>query len=343
MSETNHTPSPESSASGSVAPPTEPQQAPLEQSISRAFVGPDGIRAGWRLVIFLVIVVALLIPVSLVAIALNHGKPPSQDLDPRVMLASEALQFFAALLASWVMSRMEHRRVADYGLPLRNAFRAQFWKGTVIGFASITVLLSVMRLVGVFSFGTVALSGAEIYKYASIWGLVFLFVGFFEEFFFRGYPLFTLTTGMSFWPSAILLSALFGLVHHSNPGESWVGSIDAGAVGLLFCLMVRRTGDLWLPIGFHAAWDWGETFFYGVPDSGLVAKGHLFNPSFSGPVWLTGGTVGPEGSYLCFALLLVLWIIFSVWLREAKYPNPDALRVATRATPSDGRELSLNL
>jgi len=161
-------------------------------------------------------------------------------------------------------------------------------------------------------------------QYAALWGLVFLFVGFFEEFFFRGYPLFTLTTGITFWPSAILLSAFFGFIHHSTPGESWVGAVEAGATGLLFCFVLRRTGDLWMPIGFHAAWDWGEAYFYGVPDSGLAAKGHLFNPAFSGPAWLTGGSVGPEGSWLCIALLVILWIIFALWLREKKYPNPDA-------------------
>jgi len=51
-----------------------------------------------------------------------------------------------------------------------------------------------------------------------------------------------------------------------------------------------------MPIGFHAAWNWGETFFYGVPESGFPPKGHLFNPTFAGPVWLTGGSAGPEGS-----------------------------------------------
>ena len=80
-----------------------------------------------------------------------------------------------------------------------------------------------------------------------------------------------------------------------------------------------------MAIGFHAAWDWGESYFYGVPDSGELAAGHLLNVSFSGPQWLSGGTVGPEGSWLCTLLLVVLWVIFLFWLREAKYPNSVAL------------------
>jgi hypothetical protein len=82
---------------------------------------------------------------------------------------------------------------------------------------------------------------------------------------------------------------------------------------------------LWMPIGFHLGWDWGETYFYGVADSGQVAKGHLLNASFHGPNWLTGGTVGPEASWLCIALLVIFWILFSAWFREVKYPNPAAI------------------
>jgi uncharacterized protein len=308
-------------------PKSQRQQKPLERFITRAFVGPDGIRAGWRLAIFLVIFIALIAGLSFMARTFSHTKPPPASLlEPRTMLNNEVVAFLVVLFASWVMSRIERRQIADYGLPLRRAFRSQFWQGIVIGFAAITVLLGSMRLAGVFRFGTIGLRGFELYEYAALWGLVFLFVGFFEEFFFRGYPLFTLTTGMTFWPSAILLSAFFGLIHHSTPGESWMGAVEAGATGLLFCLILRRTGDLWMPIGFHAAWDWGETYFYGVPDSGLAAKGHLFNPAFAGPAWLTGGSAGPEGSWLCIALLVILWIIFGLWLREKKCPNPDAIR-----------------
>jgi membrane protease YdiL (CAAX protease family) len=238
------------------------------------------------------------------------------------MLNNEVVAFLIVLFASWVMSRIERRRIGDYGLPLRRAFRSQFWQGAAIGFAALSVLLGAMRLAGAFRIGTMDLHGADVFGYAALWALAFVFVGFFEEFFFRGYALFTRTTGITFWPAAILLSGFFGWIHHSNPGESWVSAIEAGGTGLLFCFILRRTGDLWMPIGFHAAWDWGETYSYGVPDSGFAAKGHLFHPAFTGPAWLTGGTVGPEGSWLCLALLVILWIGFAVWLRAKRYPNP---------------------
>jgi CAAX protease family protein len=81
-------------------------------------------------------------------------------------------------------------------------------------------------------------------------------------------------------------------------------------MGLFLCLTLRRTGNLWFAVGFHAAWDWGESFFYSVPDSGEIAVGHLMNSTSQGPKWLTGGTVGPEGSVLCLVIILILFIAF---------------------------------
>jgi membrane protease YdiL (CAAX protease family) len=279
-------------------------------------------RAGWRLLVFLAFLFILFAATTRVLRALSHRTQLGGGLTPGTALLGEGIPFLIVLTASWIMAKVESRTLGDYGLPARTAFRAKFWLGILYGFVSISVLLGAMRLAGAFYLAGLALHGFGIWRYAILWALVFVIVGLFEEFFFRGYALFTLTTGIGFWPAAIALSAAFGYVHHRNPGENWVGASAAGLVGILFCLLLRRTGDLWMPIGFHAAWDWGETYFYGVPDSGQMAVGHLFTPRFSGPEWLTGGSVGPEGSYFVVALLFLLYAIFAVCLPKTKYPNP---------------------
>jgi membrane protease YdiL (CAAX protease family) len=114
---------------------------------------------------------------------------------------------------------------------------------------------------------------------------------------------------------------LFGYGHHGNSGEDWIGLFNVGLFGLMACFLVRRTGNLWMPIGLHLAFDWGETYFYGVADSGQKLPGHLLEPSSSGPGWLSGGTVGPEGSVLCTLLIIAVWLFCAVWLREVKYPK----------------------
>jgi len=291
------------------------------------FHGPNGLRAAWRLLIFSAVLALVFDAARLLARVITRPQPlsPVATLAPGFIATGEAILFFIFLLASWIMARIEGRKMADYGLPLRRMFLGRFWLGAILGFVSITVLLAALCACGVFHFGPAQLSGSAAWRYAGEWAVAFLSVGLFEEFAFRGYALFTLSTGIGFWPAALLASALFGYVHHGNSGETWTGALSAGAVGLLFCLLLRRTGDLWMPIGFHAAWDWGQTYFYGVPDSGITPQGHLFSANFSGPVWLTGGTVGPEGSWLCILLLALLWILFAAWLPQAKYPDPAAI------------------
>jgi membrane protease YdiL (CAAX protease family) len=224
------------------------------------------------------------------------------------------------VVAGAVMARIENRSFTEYALPLRGALGPRFWFGILWGFAALSVLLLAIRAADGFSFGTVALHGTQLADYATLWAVGFVFVALFEEFLMRGYALYTLTTGMGFWPSAILLSVIFGAVHLRNAGESWVGGLAAAFVGLFFCFTVRRTGDLWFAIGLHAAWDYSESFLYSVPDSGATVDGHLLNSSFHGPAWLTGGSVGPEGSALVFVLIGVMFVAFHRLYPYARFP-----------------------
>jgi len=137
----------------------------------------------------------------------------------------------------------------------------------------------------------------------------------------RGYSQWILAKAMGFWPAAAVLSIVFGAIHGLNPGEASIGLVAVVAIGFFFCLTLRRTGTLWWAVGFHAAWDWGESFLYSVPDSGNLARGHLLNSSLHGPSWLTGGSVGPEGSYLVFALMGALWLLFSRAHPGVKYES----------------------
>ena len=98
-----------------------------------------------------------------------------------------------------------------------------------------------------------------------------------------------------------------------------MGLSGAALIGLFFCLTLRRTGNLWFAVGFHASWDWGESFLYSVPDSGEKAPGHLLSSSFHGSPWLTGGSVGPEGSVFLFLVIALVFVAFDRIYRQAKY------------------------
>jgi len=320
------------SPSGEASPPP----APAPQTAYGVFLGPNGLRAGWRLLVFLAL--TLLIGFALVA-AIG---PLVSRFHPPGVLTGEGTGFLAALGASLIMARLiEHRSLADYGLPGPGAFGVRFWEGLLWGFLALTTLLILIHLDHGFDFGTKALAGAEIAKYASLWGVAFLTVGLFEEYFFRGYALATLTTGIGFWPSAMLLSGVFGAAHLGNAGEDWAGGLCAGLIGLFFCLTLRRTGSLWFAIGLHASWDFSESFLYSVPDSGAMVPGHLLNSSFHGPRWLTGGSVGPEGSALVFLIIALMFLVFNYLYPDVRFPTATLPGPPQRERPANERGLGL--
>lgn len=292
--------------------------------VRTVFLGPDGLKAGWGLAFYVAMFYPLQFLLSRWAGSLELGASGIWS-----MMVAEFVLVVAAVAPALVLQIVERRPWGAYGLPLRQAFGKLFWAGGVWGFASITLLLAMMYGLRVFDVGHLAMHGVRIVKFALFWALMFLLVGFFEDFLFRGYSQFTLTRAIGFWPAAAFLSCLFGLVHIRNGGEEWPGLLAAATIGLFFCLTLRRTGSLWFAVGFHSAWDWGETFFYSVPDSGTIFPGHLLKSSFHGPAWLTGGAVGPEGSALCFLVIAVVWAAFLRIYPVVRFGVEKSLPLAT--------------
>jgi len=290
-----------------------------QQLLHRVFFNRAELRSGWRLVIFLLIVVASTIAGNF---AIRRLLPHAAGATS--FLLREVMDLTIVIGASLIMGRIEGRTLSDYGLPWRKMFQKQFWQGVMIGFGGITLLIFLLKVAGVFHLAGLALHGSEIPMWASIYFLVFVLVALREELRNRGYGLFTLSMGIGFWPAAIISASYFALTHYDNSGENALGLFNVLLFGLLACFLLRRTGNLWMPIGLHLAFDWGETYFYGVADSGNTAPGHLLSSSASGPQWLSGGSVGPEGSVLCTVVILVIWAASALWLREIKYDPRSA-------------------
>ncbi len=292
--------------------------------LSNIFYNDCGLRAGWRLLIYLGMIFILVLGAGLIAKRLGSGhatSAPSSDFARTIFQAiGELILFLVVLFLSWIMSKIERRKVGVYGLPLQKSAISSFIRGYFLwGFLPLALLLSILRGFHVFYFGNLSPLNSQILGWGVLWFLFFLVVGFFEEFSFRGYFLYTLADGIGFWPAAIIQAILFARVHMGNGGETRIGIIAAGVFALFAAATVWRTGNLWLAVGAHAGWDWGQSYFFGVNDSGLPVPGHLFNPRLAqGPDWLTGGSVGPEGSVLTL-ILWTLMAVFFLWLYRKRH------------------------
>jgi len=277
------------------------------------------VRGGWRLLIYAAFVAGLGFGGGLV---LRQFVRPSHGVfSPGYMFIQEAFSFSVIFAAAVIMAQIERQSVGVYGLPIRGAFGKLFWQGCLIGLVEISALVGLIAAFGGYSFGGLAIHGREVLRWGVLWAVFFVFVGLFEEFLFRGYTQYTLADSIGFWPAAVVLSCSFGAVHLGNPGEGWMGAAGVVAIGLIFAFALRRTGHLWLCVGWHASFDFGETFLYSVPNSGLVFQGHLSNASLHGAKWLTGGTVGPEGSVFSFLTMGILAVAIHL-LFPAKKTEP---------------------
>jgi len=316
-------PAPELS-SGANFPP-EPLAVP-RHPIGKVFFSDRGLRSGWRIIIYVLLIFLLGIAFNFLLGRVLHlpktATPPMWQL-----FLQEGLSFLMVFLPALLMARLESRSPGEYGLPARSMFAREFWHGAALGIIEISVLVGGIAALRGYSFGPLAEHGVAILRWALLWALFFVLVGLFEEFAFRGYLQFTLADGIGFWPAASLLSLGFGSVHLMNQGESPVGALSVVAIALVFALTLKRTGSLWLAVGWHAAFDFGETFLFSVPNSGNVFTGHLSNATLHGPAWLTGGTVGPEGSLFSFLTMAAA----AFYIHKAFPPKP---RVVQTSEPS---------
>jgi uncharacterized protein len=283
------------------APATSPPE-------NRFLKGPSIPSILLRICLYIALSMGISFALQWIAAALLSGD--RSVYSPRILAISESVLMVGALAAGLVMSELEARPFGEYGLPLRFAFGKLFWQGAVFGLIEISAVIGIIASLGSYHFGSLAIHGAQLLKWAGFWGGCFVIVALYEEFLFRGYLQFTLKQAIHFWPAAVLLSVAFGYVHRGNPGESKWGLAGVMFVGLFWCLTLRRTGNLWFAVGMHASFDFGETFLYSVPDSGMVFPGHLSNATLAGPEWLTGGSAGPEASLCDFVVILILLYLF---------------------------------
>jgi membrane protease YdiL (CAAX protease family) len=293
--------------------------ARIRQRARRIFVGTDGLRAGWSLALyFLLMAIAIL----LIAVLVPPDNDPNGVLTARGVFLGAVPQAVALCVLALVMARIERRPLARYGLRRAHAV-PDFAIGLGVGLAAISLLVAALWLAGGLVFHGVALGGFAALAASSAWIGAMLLVAFVEEFWFRGYLQFTLARGVAgairarwpglqaagtigFWSAAAIFSGLFFVLAHSTiGGETVLGIASVAMAGFVFVFGLYRSGALWWSIGFHAAWDWGETCLYGVSDSGSRAQGYLLSLQPHGPAWLSGGSAGPEGSLLVFPALLL--------------------------------------
>jgi membrane protease YdiL (CAAX protease family) len=243
----------ETSAPPGRSPFLHPGQPELDE-LNWAFFGPRGLRAGWSILIFGLVLYFFLDLfqwiLSFLVFEVAHLRVDMAS--PLNTILGEGKRVAALVVSLLAVTALERRRWIDYNLAGWKALRL-IAGGAAVGFGAISTLILVLSGGGWLHFGPMGLSGPQILKYAVLWGLAFALVGLFEEGTFRCYLLATLERGLSFWWALAVVGAIcFFLAANPQAHSAW-GVYAATLVGLLPCawLQMRK----WPRSGFwQAAW-----------------------------------------------------------------------------------------
>jgi membrane protease YdiL (CAAX protease family) len=101
---------------------------------------------------------------------------------------------------------------------------------------------------------------------------------------------------------------LFETQHLFNPNSNLVSGIMDLIWGFTMAMLYVYSKRIWLPFFFHVGWNFAQPF-YGSNLTGLDDMGTIIQSKFEGPVLLTGGKIGIEGSIITIFFLMTIGVI----------------------------------
>ncbi|HZR98718.1 MAG TPA: type II CAAX endopeptidase family protein [Chloroflexota bacterium] len=264
-------------------------------------------RVLWQLAAFVVI--------WLVVASLGTAPPLLDALAP--LGASDLIAAATLLLAAVVGVLVVQRWLGGPSLGALGARPPRDWPvalalGGLLGPLQFTAVLGVETALGLVQVAPGAPPGGGLLLLA----LTFLCVAAGEELLMRGVLLVQVARVWGVPAGVVVSSVIFALFHVPNlsgePSGSLVAALALGVLallGVLWSLAARLTGSLWLPVAWHASWNFAQALL-GFPVSGHPAEG-LLRLAPRGPAWVTGGAFGPEGGLVGLLALglgaLALW------------------------------------
>lgn len=119
-----------------------------------------------------------------------------------------------------------------------------------------------------------------------------------EELFARGY-LFTLFREWIGVRGAVLVTAvLFGLLHVNNPGATWQSVSTVTLAGIFLGMILAALRSLYAAWAAHVSWNFVMAGLLHSAVSGIGMGAPNYKTIDAGPDWATGGTWGPEASWI---------------------------------------------
>ena len=295
----------------------------MSSSLKHIFISPDEprLRAGWRLLIQTVFLLALTLCFGIFAVIPYLYRYGTNTTGAAFLLWGEGILAIPMTLSIFLSRRyLDHRSFGSLGLKLDWLAIMDMVYGIIITFGMIGLIYGGLSFLGWIKFLGFAWQNAPPLKVVGNFALmifIFIIVGWSEELLSRGYHLQTITSGLGKFWGVILSSAIFGLLHLQNPNATLISTMGIFLAGFFFALGYLRTGQLWLPIGMHFGWNLFEGSVFGFPVSGLEVY-KLVQIQITGPDIWTGGKFGPEAGIVIVPTLFIGAIMILLFTRNRK-------------------------
>ncbi len=272
------------------------------------------IRAGWRMGIFVAALAAITAILSF----------PAKLLLPHIhfipsFAGGEIVFYGALLLTTWLVVKFLEGRppLLSVGLPPRGNVLRELGQGALIGGGMMTVIFVAEHSLGMVTLSFKSLSILEASRVFGASVFIFVIGAFGEELLFRGYLFQTMAEGSGKIIAVAAFACFFGFAHFNNPNVTFLSLVNVALAGVWLSLAYFKTRTLWFPIALHFSWNFFQNHVFSFPVSGIqFEKYQLGVLTQSGPVWLTGGSFGPEGGALATLMLVAagVFIYFSEWI-----------------------------
>ena len=275
------------------------------------------LRTGWRILIFILTFLAIA-KVLNILIKLVGGPPDNK-------LLSELLKRSFLIVVSTVavvISRkfLDKKSFKSFGLNFNKNGMTDLLIGFFISGLMIGIIFLSLKTMGYvkienFGFNNVAISNMFTFL---LWLLIIgVSVSWFEELTFRGYLLQNLVDGIGIRWAVLISSIIFGLIHLQNPNATILSGIIIILITFILVLGWLRSGQLWIPFGLHAGWNFFLGPVFGFPVSGMLEDSFI-KLTINGPEWITGGDFGPEGGFLVLPIIGIGVILLFVLTQKRK-------------------------
>jgi uncharacterized protein len=284
-------------------------QESRRSTIKHLFISPSEprLRAGWRLLLQVIIQILLTLIASLVIFIPYTLLTGSTGLSGTTYLAfSEIIEILTVTLSIFLARRfLDKRSFVSLGLAINKQAFFDILSGFGITFVMMGLIFYLEWSLGWLSLKTFAWTIEPIQNVIEqvfLFFIVFIVVAWNEELMSRGYHLQTIASGFNLFWGLIISSAIFGALHLANPHATWISALGIFFAGLFLGFAYIRTKQLWLSMGLHFGWNFFEGVIFGFPVSGLDIY-HLTRINVSGPELWTGGAFGPEAGLILLPVI----------------------------------------